>query len=170
MWSLNGMWGTKICSNGPGHMTKMAAIHIYGKNLNQRTIDLVLFTSNLEIQEPSMLYKLSPIQKHQEQIWPCHKNGQGQPRVIIWKNKQQKKQGIGIQLLGTSSGGILKLLLFPSFCTSSRKIPIALLFYMIFCFISYMHINPRARRDNPWGQFFFMQAGKSYHFHHWLHV
>ena len=25
------------------------------------------------------------IQKHQEQIWPCHKNGQGQTRVIIWK-------------------------------------------------------------------------------------
>ena len=24
-----------------------------------------------------MLYKLSPIQKHQEQILPCHKNGQG---------------------------------------------------------------------------------------------
>ena len=25
--------GTKVCSNGPGHMTKMAAMHIYGKNL-----------------------------------------------------------------------------------------------------------------------------------------
>ena len=25
--------------------------------------------------------------EHQEQIWPCHKNGQGQPRVIIWKYK-----------------------------------------------------------------------------------
>ena len=25
--------GTKICINGPGHMTKMAAITIYGKNL-----------------------------------------------------------------------------------------------------------------------------------------
>ena len=24
--------GTKVCSNGPGHMTKMAATHIYGKN------------------------------------------------------------------------------------------------------------------------------------------
>ena len=23
--------GTKVCSNGPGHMTKMAAIPIYGK-------------------------------------------------------------------------------------------------------------------------------------------
>ena len=25
--------GTKACSNGPGHMTKMAAMPIYGKNL-----------------------------------------------------------------------------------------------------------------------------------------
>ena len=24
--------GTKICSNGPGHMTKMTAMPIYGKN------------------------------------------------------------------------------------------------------------------------------------------
>ena len=30
-----------------------------------------------------MLYKLSPTQKHSKQIWPCHENGQGQPRVII---------------------------------------------------------------------------------------
>ena len=27
--------GTKACSNGPGHMTKMAAIAIYGKNLQE---------------------------------------------------------------------------------------------------------------------------------------
>ena len=27
--------GTKVCSNGPGHMTKMAAMHIYGKNLKK---------------------------------------------------------------------------------------------------------------------------------------
>ena len=25
--------GTKVCSNGPGHMTKMDAMPIYGKNL-----------------------------------------------------------------------------------------------------------------------------------------
>ena len=25
--------GTKVCSNGPGHMTKIAATPIYGKNL-----------------------------------------------------------------------------------------------------------------------------------------
>ena len=25
--------GTKVCSNGPSHMTKLAAISIYGKNL-----------------------------------------------------------------------------------------------------------------------------------------
>ena len=27
--------GTKVCSNGPGHMTKMAATPIYGKNLKK---------------------------------------------------------------------------------------------------------------------------------------
>ena len=27
--------GTKACSNGPGHMTKMAAMPIYGKNLKK---------------------------------------------------------------------------------------------------------------------------------------
>ena len=28
-------WGTKVCSNGPGHMTKMATMPIYGKNLKK---------------------------------------------------------------------------------------------------------------------------------------
>ena len=28
-------WGNKVCSNGPGHMTKMPAIPIYGKNLKK---------------------------------------------------------------------------------------------------------------------------------------
>ena len=38
--------GTKVCSNGPGHMTKMATMAIYGKNLknlllwNQKADDL----------------------------------------------------------------------------------------------------------------------------------
>ena len=34
--------GTKVCSNGPGHMTKMATMPIYGKNLlkNQKADDL----------------------------------------------------------------------------------------------------------------------------------
>ena len=28
-------WGTKVCSNGPGHMIEMAAMPIYGKNLKK---------------------------------------------------------------------------------------------------------------------------------------
>ena len=37
--------GTKFCSNDPGHMTKMAAMPVYGKNLktllrNQKADDL----------------------------------------------------------------------------------------------------------------------------------
>ena len=27
--------GMKVCSNGPGHMTKLAAMPIYGKNLKK---------------------------------------------------------------------------------------------------------------------------------------
>ena len=27
--------GTKVCSNGPAHMTNMATMHIYGKNLKK---------------------------------------------------------------------------------------------------------------------------------------
>ena len=32
---MESLWdgGTKLCSNGPGHMTKMAVMPIYGKNL-----------------------------------------------------------------------------------------------------------------------------------------
>ena len=30
--------GTKVCSNGPGHMTSMATMPIYGKNLKGCTL------------------------------------------------------------------------------------------------------------------------------------
>ena len=113
-----------------------------------------------------MLHMLSSIKKHQEQIWHNHKNGQVQPRVIIWK----KPQGMGIQPLGTSSGSILKLLLFPSFCNSSRKIPFASLFCMTFCFISYMYIKPQGKKRQLLVTMFLMQPERSYHFDHWLNV
>ena len=58
---------------------------------------------------------------------------------------------MGIQPLGTNSGSILKLIVFPSFCTSSRKIPFASLFFMIFCFISYMYIQPKGKGRQPFG-------------------
>ena len=121
--------------------------------------------TKFEIQEHSMLYKLSPIPKHQEQIWPYYKNGQGQPRGIIWK----KPQRMGIQPLGTSSSSILKLLLFLSFCTSSRKIPFALLFYMIVCFISYIYIKPYCKRRQPFGTNFLCKQ-KGLITDHWLHL
>ena len=35
MWSLLGKGGTKVYINGSGHMTKMAAMPIYGKNLKK---------------------------------------------------------------------------------------------------------------------------------------
>ena len=35
MWSFNGMEERKFVQNGPGHVTKMAAIPIYGKNMKK---------------------------------------------------------------------------------------------------------------------------------------
>ena len=34
--------GMKVCSNGPGHMTKMAAMPIYGKNLKKFSSQVTL--------------------------------------------------------------------------------------------------------------------------------
>ena len=40
--------GTKVCINGPGHMTKMAAMPIYGKNLKKSSPELAgCFPRNL---------------------------------------------------------------------------------------------------------------------------
>ena len=44
--------GTKVYINGPGHMTKMAVMLIYGKNLllqNQKTYDLETWHAASEI-------------------------------------------------------------------------------------------------------------------------
>ena len=145
--------------NRPLHRSRKSIPKFQVVKINQRTIGPVSLTwvlricwirTNWEIQKHSMLYKLPPIQKHQEQIWPCHKTCHGQPRIIIWK----KPLAMGIQPLGTSSGSILKLLLFPSFCTSSRKIPFPSLFYMIFCFISYMCIKTQDKKRQPLGTIF----------------
>ena len=59
-------WGTKVCSNGLGHMTKMAAMPIYGKNLkqnlllrNQRADDLECWYASLGAPvRPSLLKRL----------------------------------------------------------------------------------------------------------------
>ena len=91
-------------------------------------------------------------------------------KVNLGLSFKHKPQGMDLQPLGTSSGSILKLLLYPSFCTSSRKIPFALLFYLIFCFISYMYIQPQGKGRQPLGTMFLMEAEKSYQFDHWLHV
>ena len=57
---------TKVCSNGPGHMTKMAAMPIYGKNLknrllqNQKADDLETWYAALGAQVLSYLFKRWP--------------------------------------------------------------------------------------------------------------
>ena len=42
--------GTKVCSNSPGHMTKMAAMPIYGKNLKN------LLLRNQKADDPETWY------------------------------------------------------------------------------------------------------------------
>ena len=52
--------GTKVCSNGPGHMTKMAAMPIYGKNLllqNQTADDFEILYATSDAQVLSSLLK-----------------------------------------------------------------------------------------------------------------
>ena len=117
------------------------------------------------MQEHSMLYKLSPIQKHQEQIWPCNKNGQGQPRVIIWK----KPQGMGIQPLGTSSGRLAFII--PIILYQFQKDPFCLIIlYDILFYFIHVYKAPGQEETTLGDIFFFMQAERSYHFDHWMHV
>ena len=108
-----------------------------------------------------------PYRSIRKQIWACHKNGHGQPRVILWK----KPQGMSIQPLGTKSGSILKLMLFPSFWTSSRKIPFAsyIILYDILFYFIHVYIAP-GQGETTLGDNFLMEAERSYHFNHWLHV
>ena len=119
--------------------------------------------TNLEIQEHSMLYKLPPIQKHQEQIWHCHKSGQSQSRHHL---KKKKTNGMGLQPLGTSSGSILKLL----FYYSHHIVPVPdrslLPHYFIWYFVLFHTCKPQGKRRQPLGTIFLMQAERSYHFDH----
>ena len=83
--------------------------------------------TNLKIQEHSMLYKLSPIQKRQETNLKMVKVNPG-------SSFEKKAPGHGH--------------------TSSRKIPFASLFYMIFCFISVMCTKPHGKRRQALGTIF----------------
>ena len=72
---------------------------------------------------------------------------------------------MGIQPLGTCSDRILKLLLFPSFCTSSRKISFASLFYIFNNFVLFHACiySPRAGGGGrqPFGTIFLMEEERS---------
>ena len=54
--------GTKVCSNGPGHMTKVAAMPIYGKNLknllrNQKADDHETWYAASSARVPPSMFK-----------------------------------------------------------------------------------------------------------------
>ena len=46
-------------------------------------------------------------------------------------------------------------------------LPLSIWYFVLFQTCIY---SPRAKGDNPWGPFFFMEAERSYHFDNWLHV
>ena len=48
--------GTKVCSNGPCHMTKMAAMPIYGKNLKKNNSSPEPMTLKLGLQHRVLEY------------------------------------------------------------------------------------------------------------------
>ena len=57
--------GSKVCLNGPGHVTKMAAVPIYGKNLkyllcNQKANDLETWSAALGARVLPSLFKWWP--------------------------------------------------------------------------------------------------------------
>ena len=70
--------------------------------------------------------------KKTEDQWSCNAH-------LTLGPGQGERFCMGIQSLGTSSGSILKLLLFHHFVPVPER---SLLphYFMIFCFISYMHI------------------------------
>ena len=118
------------------------------------------------MQAHSMLYKLSTIQKHQEQIWPCHKNGQGQPRVIIWK----KAPGHGHTTTWYKFWQTFKAFIIPTILYQFQKDPFCLiiLYDIVFYFI-HVYKAP-GQEETSLGTIFIMQAERSSHFDHWLHV
>ena len=70
------LWGMKVCTNGPGHMTKMATIPIYGKNKknllqNQKAYDLVSWYASSNTTNFAQIKTLG---------WPWHILRRGQ----IW--------------------------------------------------------------------------------------
>ena len=86
-----------------------------------------------------MLYIIRhPYRSIRKQIWPCHKNGQDQHRVIIWK----KLQGMGIQPLDTSWWQHFKAFIIPIILYKFQKDPFCLiilydvLFYFIHAYIA----------------------------------
>ena len=73
---------------------------------------------------------------------------------------EKKNPGHGHTTTWYKSSRLLKPLLFPSVCTSFRKIAFASLFYMIFCFISYMYIKLQGKKRHFLGTFFFLHASR----------
>ena len=114
------------------------------------------YAGNLEIQEHSMLYKLPPIQKHQEQIWPGHKNGQGNPGSSFEKRPRAWVYNHLVQILAA----------FQSFYYSRHFVPaperpFCLIYYFIWYFVIFFvlfYIKPQGKKSQPLGTIILMEA------------
>ena len=108
--------------------------------------------TNLEIHEHSKLYKLSPIQKHQETNLPLS---------LKWSMSTQghhlnKAPGHGHTTTRYKFWQHFKAFVIPIILYQFQKDPFCLiiLYGILFYFIHvYSVSSPNARWDNPWGQF-----------------
>ena len=64
--------------------------------------DHLLLVSNHRrlVSEKSIVLPFFPYKSIRGQIWPCHKIGQGQPRVIIWTNLSTQCCIISFKVIG----------------------------------------------------------------------
>ena len=108
-----------------------------------------------------------PHRSIRKQIWPCHKHGQGQHRVIIWN----KPQGMGIQPLGTSSGSNFVSCYYSHHFVQAPErsiLPHYLIWYFVLFHTCILHIAPGQEETTNGDKL--MEAERSYHFDHWLHI
>ena len=101
--------------------------------------------------------------QHQEQIWPCHKNGQGQPRVIIWK----KAPGHGHTITWYKFWQHFIAFIIPIILYQFQKDP----FCFIICYdilFYFIHEYKAPRQEET--TLVLKQTERSYHFEHWLHL
>ena len=107
-----------------------------------------------------MLYKLSPIQEHQEQIWTCHKKVKVNPGSSF----EKQAPGHGHTTTWYKFREHFKAFIIPIILYQFQKDAFCLiiLYDNLFYFI-HVYKAP-GQEETILGDMFFMQAERSYHF------